>query len=263
MGFYDDLKKSVKSATEKVNSAIEQGSNMTLKEIGSKISDTVSSEKDELVKKAGELKDVVSKKLSDDDEKVQVIIEVDEDSNEYEVIRRKKRVHKPETEEEQVKVDVEVESDSDEKSVEVLDNEEKPDGFFKRWLDKVEDSVVSKAESIKEKRRLEEEARKKSPLDKIKGKFGKLKEKIDQSNRSELINGVMYIVQSKNPYSGRRAKNFNRLVRNILSILTAKQIRSIILFGMTFLLKNHYKKLFWVGGIATALFTAFSIFDDD
>jgi hypothetical protein len=262
MGFYDDLKKSVKSATEKVNSAIEQGSNMTLKEIGSKISDAVSSEKDELVKKAGELKDVVSKKLSDDED-VQVIIEVDEDGNEYEVIRRKKRVHKSEPEEEQVKVDVEVESDSDGKSVEVLDNEEKPDGFFKRWLDKVEDSVVSKAESIKEKRRLEEEARKKSPLDKIKGKFGKLKEKIDQSNRSELINGLMYIVQSKNPYSGRRAKNFNRLVRNILSILTAKQIRSIILFGMTFLLKNHYKKLFWVGGIATALFTAFSIFDDD
>ena len=259
MGFYDDLKKSVKSATEKVNSAIEQGSNMTLKEIGSKISDAVSSEKDELVKKAGELKDVVSKKLADDNEEVQVIIEVDEDGNEYEVIRRKKRVHKPEAEE-QVKIEVEVESDSDEKSVEVLDNEEKPDGFFKRWLDKVEDSVVSKAESIKEKRRLEEEARKKSPLDKIKGKLGKLKEKIDQSNRSELINGVMYIVQSKNPYSGRRAKNFNRLVRNILSILTAKQIRSIILFGMTFLLKNHYKKLFWV---ATALFTAFSIFDDD
>ena len=262
MGFYDDLKKSVKSATEKVNSAIEQGSNMTLKEIGSKISDAVSSEKDELVKKAGELKDVVSKKLADDNEEVQVIIEVDEDGNEYEVIRRKKRVHKPEAEE-QVKIEVEVESDSDGKSVEVLDNEEKPDGFFKRWLDKVEDRVVSKAESIKEKRRLEEEARKKSPLDKIKGKFGKLKEKIDQSNRSELINGVMYIVQSKNPYSGRRAKNFNRLVRNILSILTAKQIRSIILFGMTFLLKNHYKKLFWVGGIATALFTAFSIFDDD
>lgn len=262
MGFYDDLKKSVKSATEKVNSAIEQGSNMTLKEIGSKISDAVSSEKDELVKKAGELKDVVSKKLADDNEEVQVIIEVDEDGNEYEVIRRKKRVHKPEAEE-QVKIEVEVESDSDGKSVEVLDNEEKPDGFFKRWLDKVEDSVVSKAESIKEKRRLEEEARKKSPLDKIKGKLGKLKEKIDQSNRSELINGVMYIVQSKNPYSGRRAKNFNRLVRNILSILTAKQIRSIILFGMTFLLKNHYKKLFWVGGIATALFTAFSIFDDD
>ena len=175
------------------------------------------------------------------------------------MIRRKKRVHKPEAEA-QVKVEVEVESDSDEKSVEVL---EKEDGFFKRWLDKVEDRVVSKAESIKEKRRLEEEARKKSPLDKIKGKFGKFKEKIDQSNRSELINGVMYIVQSKNPYSGRRAKNFNRLVRNILSILTAKQIRSIILFGMTFLLKNHYKKLFWVGGIATALFTAFSIFDDD
>ena len=262
MGFYDDLKKSVKSATEKVNSAIEQGINMTLKEIGSKISDAVSSEKDELVKKAGELKDVVSKKLADDNEEVQVIIEVDEDGNEYEVIRRKKRVHKPEAEE-QVKIEVEVESDSDGKSVEVLDNEEKPDGFFKRWLDKVEDRVVSKAESIKEKRRLEEEARKKSPLDKIKGKFGKLKEKIDQSNRSELINGVMYIVQSKNPYSGRRAKNFNRLVRNILSILTAKQIRSIILFGMTFLLKNHYKKLFWVGGIATALFTAFSIFDDD
>lgn len=262
MGFYDDLKKSVKSATEKVNSAIEHGSNMTLKEIGSKISDAVSSEKDELVKKAGELKDVVSKKLADDNEEVQVIIEVDEDGNEYEVIRRKKRVHKPEAEE-QVKIEVEVESDSDGKSVEVLDNEEKPDGFFKRWLDKVEDRVVSKAESIKEKRRLEEEARKKSPLDKIKGKFGKLKEKIDQSNRSELINSVMYIVQSKNPYSGRRAKNFNRLVRNILSILTAKQIRSIILFGMTFLLKNHYKKLFWVGGIATALFTAFSIFDDD
>ncbi len=262
MGLYDDLKKSVKSATEKVNSAIEQGSNMTLKEIGSKISDAVSSEKDELVKKAGELKDVVSKKLADDNEEVQVIIEVDEDGNEYEVIRRKKRVHKPEAEE-QVKIEVEVESDSDGKSVEVLDNEEKPDGFFKRWLDKVEDRVVSKAESIKEKRRLEEEARKKSPLDKIKGKFGKLKEKIDQSNRSELINGVMYIVQSKNPYSGRRAKNFNRLVRNILSILTAKQIRSIILFGMTFLMKNHYKKLFWVGGIATALFTAFSIFDDD
>lgn len=262
MGFYDDLKKSVKSATEKVNSAIEQGSNMTLKEIGSKISDAVSSEKDELVKKAGELKDVVSKKLADDNEEVQVIIEVDEDGNEYEVIRRKKRVHKPEAEE-QVKIEVEVESDSDGKSVEVLDNEEKPDGFFKRWLDKVEDRVVSKAESIKEKRRLEEEARKKSHLDKIKGKFGKLKEKIDQSNRSELINGVMYIVQSKNPYSGRRAKNFNRLVRNILSILTAKQIRSIILFGMTFLLKNHYKKLFWVGGIATALFTAFSIFNDD
>ena len=260
MGFYDDLKKSVKSATEKVNSAIEQGSNMTLKEIGSKISDAVSSEKDELVKKAGELKDVVSKKLADDNEEVQVIIEVDEDGNEYEVIRRKKRVHKPEPE--QVKVELEVETDSDEMSVEVLDNEE-PDGFFKRWLDKVEDRVVSKAESIKEKRRLEEEARKKSPLDKIKGKLGKLKEKIDQSNRSELINGVMYIVQSKNPYSGRRAKNFNRLVRNILSILTAKQIRSIILFGMTFLLKNHYKKLFWVGGIATALFTAFSIFDDD
>jgi hypothetical protein len=260
MGFYDDLKKSVKSATEKVNSAIEQGSNMTLKEIGSKISDAVSSEKDELVKKAGELKDVVSKKLADDNEEVQVIIEVDEDGNEYEVIRRKKRVHKPEPE--QVKVELEVETDSDEMSVEVLDNEE-PDGLFKRWLDKVEDRVVSKAESIKEKRRLEEEARKKSPLDKIKGKLGKLKEKIDQSNRSELINGVMYIVQSKNPYSGRRAKNFNRLVRNILSILTAKQIRSIILFGMTFLLKNHYKKLFWVGGIATALFTAFSIFDDD
>lgn len=260
MGFYDDLKKSVKSATEKVNSAIEQGSNMTLKEIGSKISDAVSSEKDELVKKAGELKDVVSKKLADDNEEVQVIIEVDEDGNEYEVIRRKKRVHKPELE--QVKVELEVETDSDEMSVEVLDNEE-PDGLFKRWLDKVEDRVVSKAESIKEKRRLEEEARKKSPLDKIKGKLGKLKEKIDQSNRSELINGVMYIVQSKNPYSGRRAKNFNRLVRNILSILTAKQIRSIILFGMTFLLKNHYKKLFWVGGIATALFTAFSIFDDD
>ena len=260
MGFYDDLKKSVKSATEKVNSAIEQGSNMTLKEIGSKISDAVSSEKDELVKKAGELKDVVSKKLADDNEEVQVIIEVDEDGNEYEVIRRNKRVHKPEPE--QVKVELEVETDSDEMSVEVLDNEE-PDGLFKRWLDKVEDRVVSKAESIKEKRRLEEEARKKSPLDKIKGKLGKLKEKIDQSNRSELINGVMYIVQSKNPYSGRRAKNFNRLVRNILSILTAKQIRSIILFGMTFLLKNHYKKLFWVGGIATALFTAFSIFDDD
>jgi hypothetical protein len=260
MGFYDDLKKSVKSATEKVNSAIEQGSNMTLKEIGSKISDAVSSEKDELVKKAGELKDVVSKKLADDNEEVQVIIEVDEDGNEYEVIRRKKRVHKPEPE--QVKVELEVETDSDEMSVEVLDNEE-PDGLFKRWLDKVEDRVVSKAESIKEKRRLEEEARKKSPLDKIKGKLGKLKEKIDQSNRSELINGVMYIVQSKNPYSGRRAKNFNRLVRNILSILTAKQIRSIILFGMTFLLKNHYKKLFWVGGIATALFTAFSIFDDN
>lgn len=260
MGLYDDLKKSVKSATEKVNSAIEQGSNMTLKEIGSKISDAVSSEKDELVKKAGELKDVVSKKLADDNEEVQVIIEVDEDGNEYEVIRRKKRVHKPEPE--QVKVELEVETDSDEMSVEVLDNEE-PDGLFKRWLDKVEDRVVSKAESIKEKRRLEEEARKKSPLDKIKGKLGKLKEKIDQSNRSELINGVMYIVQSKNPYSGRRAKNFNRLVRNILSILTAKQIRSIILFGMTFLLKNHYKKLFWVGGIATALFTAFSIFDDD
>lgn len=260
MGFYDDLKKSVKSATEEVNSAIEQGSNMTLKEIGSKISDAVSSEKDELVKKAGELKDVVSKKLAADNEEVQVIIEVDEDGNEYEVIRRKKRVHKPEPE--QVKVELEVETDSDEMSVEVLDNEE-PDGLFKRWLDKVEDRVVSKAESIKEKRRLEEEARKKSPLDKIKGKLGKLKEKIDQSNRSELINGVMYIVQSKNPYSGRRAKNFNRLVRNILSILTAKQIRSIILFGMTFLLKNHYKKLFWVGGIATALFTAFSIFDDD
>lgn len=260
MGFYEDLKKSVKSATEKVNSAIEQGSNMTLKEIGSKISDAVSNEKDELVKKAVELKDVVSKKLADDNEEVQVIIEVDEDGNEYEVIRSKKRVHKPELE--QVKVELEVETDSDEMSVEVLDNEE-PDGLFKRWLDKVEDRVVSKAESIKEKRRLEEEARKKSPLDKIKGKLGKLKEKIDQSNRSELINGVMYIVQSKNPYSGRRAKNFNRLVRNILSILTAKQIRSIILFGMTFLLKNHYKKLFWVGGIATALFTAFSIFDDD
>lgn len=155
MGFYEDLKKSVKSATEKVNSAIEHGSNMTLKEIGSKISDAVSSEKDELVKKAGELKDVVSKKLSDNDKKVQVIIEVDEDGNEYEVIRRKKRVHKPEPE--QVKVELEVETDSDEISVEVLDNEE-PDGLFKRWLDKVEDRVVSKAESIKEKRRLEEEA---------------------------------------------------------------------------------------------------------
>ena len=73
MGLYDDLKKSVKSATEKVNSAIEQGSNMTLKEIGSKISDAVSSEKDELVKKAGELKDVVSKKLADDNEEVQAM----------------------------------------------------------------------------------------------------------------------------------------------------------------------------------------------
>ena len=134
---------------------------------------------------------------------------------------------------------------------------------FNAALDNAEQAVEKKRIEIEEKRRAEELARLRTPMQRVKYSVRHFWQTVTNSKRGKLVEDSLFIAKSKVPFSMKKVKRFLQFGVTVGSMLSVKQWFGIATAAGGLLWSNHKRKVLWFGGVASVLAFIYSAFKDD
>lgn len=134
---------------------------------------------------------------------------------------------------------------------------------FNAALDNAEQAVEKKRIEIEEKRRAEELARLRTPMQRVKYSVRHFWQTVTNSKRGKLVEDSLFIAKSKFPFRMKKVKRFLQFGVTVGSMLSVKQWFGIATAAGGLLWSNHKRKVLWFGGIASVLAFIYSAFKDD
>lgn len=160
-------------------------------------------------------------------------------------------------------VDTETPSDSKDEPIKKKRLIDRMADKFNSALDNAEQAVEKKRIEIEEKRRAEELARLRTPMQKVKYSVRHFWQTVTNSKRSKLVEDSLFIAKSKVPFRMKKVKRFLQFGVTVGSMLSVKQWFGIATAAGGLLWSNHKRKVLWFGGIASVFAFIYSAFKDD